>query len=57
MKTSLTGAPIHTKNPGFPAMSVEEISDEDITEKSKASKINEARNDMEIDPEEKQKKE
>ena len=54
---SLTGAPINATNPAVTEVTVEENSDEDITAGAKVSKINKARDDMEIDLEEEPKAE
>ena len=52
LKVSLTGTPIDAKNPEIPMVAIETNAHEDITARSKVSKINQFRDEMEIDIEE-----
>ena len=50
----MTGAPIYDTNPEVTEVAVEENYDEDITARGKVNKINESRDEVEIDIEEEQ---
>ena len=52
LEASSTGAPIDARNPEVFVVAVESNYEEDITAGAKASKINEASDDMEINIEE-----
>ena len=54
LEANLAGAPIDAKNLEVPEVSAEENYDEDITARGKVNKINESRDEVEIDIEEEQ---